>query len=124
MTDIHGNPEASYPEPHYVYVPVYPYRPIAGTPFVSLGAEFMDSAVFMLYIAFALLYAFGFINCLPRTGWHDALAAAGVLPSLLAATCWPSVRRIPTVGPVLYFLPGLALATLPFAFDFYLMFGR
>ena len=119
MTDIYGNPT-----PSYVYVPVHPYVPAPCTPFVKLGADFMESAVFLLYIAFALLYVFGFLSGLPPTGWHDALAAAGVLLSMIAGAYWPSVRRIPAIGPALYFLPGLALATLPFTLDFYLMFGR
>lgn len=119
MTDIYGNPV-----PQRIYVPVYPYVPVGGTPFAKLGADFMESAVFLLYIAFALLYVFGFISVLPRTIRHDAFAAAGVLPSLLAGVYWPSVRRIPVIGPALYFLPGLAVATLPFTLDFCLMFGR
>jgi hypothetical protein len=119
MTDIHGNPT-----PNYVYVPVYPDYYADCTPFAKLGADFFDSAVCLLYAIFALLYVLGFLSGLPRTGWHDALAAAGVLLSMLAGPYWPSVRRIPAIGPLLYFLPGLALATLPFSLDFYLMFGR
>jgi hypothetical protein len=119
MTDIHGNPT-----PGYVHVPVYPYVPADGTPFAKLGADFMESAVFLLYIAFAVLYVFGFLSGVPRTGWHDALVAAGVLLSMIAGAYWPSVKRIPALGRALYFLPGLALAMLPFTLDFYLIFGR
>jgi hypothetical protein len=119
MTDIYGNPT-----PSYVYVPVYPYVPAPCTPFVKLGADFFDSAVFLLYAIVALLYVFGLLIALPRTACHDALVAAGVLPSLIAGPYWPSVRHIPAVGQAIYYLPVLALAMLPFAFDFYLMFGR
>jgi hypothetical protein len=119
MTDIWGNPT-----PHRIYVPVHPYCPVDGTPFVRLGAEFMESAVVVLYIVFALLYFFGFASGIPRTGWCDTLAAAAVVPSLLVGAYWSAVRRIPRIGSVIYFLPGLAVAMLPFALDFYLMFGR
>jgi hypothetical protein len=119
MTDIYGNPE-----PRHIYVPVYPYVSARGTPFVKLGADFLDSAVFLLCAVFASLYGFGFAGFPTRSFRHDALAAAGLFLSMIAAAYWPSVRRIPAVGPLLYFLPGLALATLPFALDFILMFGR
>lgn len=117
MTDIYGNPE-----PQRIYIPVYPYVPAPSTPFAKLGDDFFNSAAILLYVTFALLYAFGFGP--PRTFWHDALAAAGLLPCLIAAAWWPSVKRIPAIGPLLYFLPGLALVMLPFALDAYLMFGR
>ena len=56
--------------------------------------------------------------------FYEVLSETAKHPSLIAATYWPQVRRIPAIGPVMYFLPGFALATLPFALDFTLMFGR
>jgi hypothetical protein len=113
MTDIWGNPT-----PRYVYVPAPQLSPPRPVPFPGL------CLFVQLYALFAFLYVVGLVSAFPRTGWHDALVAAGLLPSLIVAACWPSVRRIPAIGPVLYVLPALALITVPFAFDFYLMFGR
>lgn len=113
MTDIWGNPV-----PHYIYVPTSPLPPPRHVPFPGL------SIVVMLYALFAGLYVTGLVSHFPRTGRHDALIAAGTVPTLIIATAWPSVRRIRAIGPVLYVLPGLALAILPFAIDFYLIFGR
>jgi hypothetical protein len=113
MTDIYGNPT-----PSYIYVPVPPHRRSRPVPFPGL------CLFIQLYALFAFLYVVGLVSAFPRTGWHDALLAAGLLPSLIVAACWPSVKHIPAIGPALYVLPGLALITVPFAFDFYLIFGR
>ena len=114
MTDIHGNPE-----PHYIHSPVYPYRPpqAHSLPHLEPGL----TCLVLVYALFAILYVLGFVSFLPRTGWHDTLVAAASCPSLIAGACWESVKKIPHVGLFLYLLPGLAVATAPFALDFYLM---
>jgi hypothetical protein len=100
------------------------YRPAGGTPLTGLAPDFLDTALVWPYAAFALLYGLGLVAPWPRTGGHTAAVAAGGFASLLAAAHWPAVRRLPAPGPLLYFLPGLLVLTLPFALDFYLMFGR
>ena len=121
MTDIWGNPE-----PQRVYVPVYPSA--GGSrddmPMPGLDHQAMPAMIVILYALAAGLYVMGLVSAFPRTFWHDALMAAGLIPSFAAAACWPSVRNIPYVGGIVYFLPGLALACAPFALDVYLMFGR
>jgi hypothetical protein len=113
MTDIHGNPT-----PHYAYIPAPPLPPPRQVPFPGL------CLFIWLYALLACLYVTGLTSQFPRSGWHDALAVAGLLPAMAVAACWPLVRRISTIGPLLYVLPGLALLTVPFALDFYLMYGR
>jgi hypothetical protein len=67
-------------------------------PFPYIEPGTLDVAIFLLYLLFAILYAFDFPGFLPRTHGHDLIVAAGMLPALFA--------------------------TAPFALDFYLMFGR
>jgi hypothetical protein len=131
MTDIHGNPDLADLGHDPVMgdgrlAPFHPAidRPRDDLPFSPIEPGLSSAAIFLLYAAFALPYVYGFVGFLPRTSWHNAAVAAAALPSLLAAGFWPEVRRIPIIGPALYLVPGLALATLPFSFDFYLMFGR
>lgn len=113
MTDIWG-----HPVPRTIYVAVPPLAPPRPVPLPGL------CLILMLYALLVCLYVTGLVSQFPRSGWHDALAAGGVLPTLIVAACWPSVRRIRVIGAAIYVLPALALAILPFALDFYLMFGR
>src|SRR5262245_37441246 len=129
MTDIWGNPDVTdlrgyADERDYRFDPCYSCEPRDILPFPYFGQENLPSAIFLLYVLFAILYVPGLVSSLPRTGWHDALVGAAAFPSLLAAACWPKVQRLPYVGSLLYCLPALALALSPFALDFYLMFGR
>jgi cell division protein FtsW (lipid II flippase) len=114
MTDVWGNPE-----PHRVLVPLYSYparhKP---TPYPGLFVLAVISAVV------AFLYVVGLISAFPRSGAHDAILAAAFGLCFAAGTRWEAVRKIPCVGTIIYVLPALALAILPFALDFYLMFVR
>src|SRR5689334_19633673 len=131
MTDIHGNlhPADFGHDPVMGdgrLVPFHPAidRPRDGLPFPYIDPAITAAALFLLYAAAVVAYAFGFVPSFPRTPWRDAAVAAAALPSLVAAGAWPQVARIPYVGGLLYLLPALALALAPFAFDFYLMYGR
>lgn len=118
MTDIHGNPE-----PRRVFVPIPSCR--AGdagsptpTPYAGLGLLVIVGAVV------AFLYVVGLFGAFPRSGLHDAVLAVASGLCFAAGTCWEAVERIPRVGTIVYLLPGLALAVLPFAIDSYLMCVR
>jgi hypothetical protein len=104
MTDIHGNPDITdllwYAEERdYRFEPCYSCEPRGYLPFPYLAQDTVDGALALLYAVFAALYGFGCLTFLPRTGWHHAAVAAGGGLSLLAAACWPAVKRIPAIGP-------------------------
>jgi hypothetical protein len=115
MADIYGNPDPRYyrhmPDQPSTGFPSYP-------PFPGL------CLIVELYAVFAFLYVLGLASAFPRTGWHDAILAVTFCLSCVAWTRWDSVKKIPYIGMFIYFLPGLSLIAVPFALDFYLIFGR
>lgn len=104
---------------HYVYV-----NP-CGCRYRRRSTDYPGLSIMIYgYTLFSILYVIKIFSWLPRSGYHDAAVGIGFIFMVMIWGSWHYVKRIPLVGPVIYYLPGLALAITPLALDLYLMFVR